>query len=50
MLDQNWGKVRLDNGLAVRLDRSDAAGNGVVSLAAAYAWRTLKAAHAAVGK
>lgn len=35
----------LDHGLADRLDRSDAAGNGVVSLAAAYAWRTLKAAH-----
>jgi DNA (cytosine-5)-methyltransferase 1 len=27
------------------VDRSNAAGNGVVSLAAAYAWRTLKAAH-----
>nr|WP_244651179.1 DNA cytosine methyltransferase [Rhizobium sp. CFBP 8762] len=35
----------LDHGLADRVDRSDAAGNGVVSLAAAYAWRTLKAAH-----
>ncbi|WP_038588177.1 hypothetical protein [Neorhizobium galegae] len=34
----------LDHGLANRMDRSDAAGNGVVSLAAAYAWRTLKAA------
>jgi DNA (cytosine-5)-methyltransferase 1 len=34
----------LDNGLENRMDRSDAAGNGVVSLAAAYAWRTLKAA------
>jgi DNA (cytosine-5)-methyltransferase 1 len=33
----------LDNGMANRMDRSDAAGNGVVSLAAAYAWRTLKA-------
>lgn len=32
----------LDDGLAHRLDRSDAAGNGVVSLAAAYAWRTLR--------
>ncbi|MBD8554877.1 DNA cytosine methyltransferase [Rhizobium sp. CFBP 8762] len=32
----------LDHGLADRVDRSDAAGNGVVSLAAAYAWRTLK--------
>ena len=40
----------LDHGLADRLDRSDAAGNGVVSLAAAYAWRTLKAAHAAAGR
>lgn len=37
----------LANGLADRVDRSDAAGNGVVSLAAAYAWRTLKAAHVA---
>ncbi|NRP86624.1 hypothetical protein GFPCMMHI_02531 [Ensifer adhaerens] len=35
----------LDHGLANRMDRSDAAGNGVVSLAAAYAWRTLKDAH-----
>lgn len=35
----------LADGLAARVDRSDAAGNGVVSLAAAYAWRTLKAAH-----
>ncbi|MBB4214379.1 DNA (cytosine-5)-methyltransferase 1 [Rhizobium sp. BK212] len=35
----------LDHGLADRMDRSDAAGNGVVSLAAAYAWRTLKNAH-----
>ena len=35
----------LDNGMADRMDRSDAAGNGVVSLAAAYAWRTLKNAH-----
>ncbi|RLQ89598.1 DNA cytosine methyltransferase [Notoacmeibacter ruber] len=35
----------LDDGMADRMDRSDAAGNGVVSLAAAYAWRTLKAAH-----
>jgi len=35
----------LADGLADRVDRSDAAGNGVVSLAAAYAWRTLKAAH-----
>lgn len=35
----------LDHGLADRMDRSDAAGNGVCPLAAAYAWRTLKAAH-----
>jgi DNA (cytosine-5)-methyltransferase 1 len=35
----------LGDGMADRVDRSDAAGNGVVSLAAAYAWRTLKAAH-----
>ncbi|WP_107339175.1 DNA cytosine methyltransferase [Agrobacterium pusense] len=35
----------LDHGMADRMDRSDAAGNGVVSLAAAYAWRTLKNAH-----
>ncbi|MGD9476161.1 DNA cytosine methyltransferase [Shinella sp. G-2] len=35
----------LADGVADRMDRSDAAGNGVVSLAAAYAWRTLKAAH-----
>lgn len=37
--------LRLDHGVADRLDRSDAAGNGVVSLAAAHAWRTLKAEH-----
>lgn len=35
----------LGHGLADWVDRSNAAGNGVVSLAAAYAWRTLKAAH-----
>ena len=34
---------RLDDGLASWLDRSAAAGNGVVSLAAARAWRHLKA-------
>lgn len=34
----------LGNGLASGMDRPRAAGNGVVSLAAAYAWRTLKAA------
>ncbi|WP_200946410.1 MULTISPECIES: DNA cytosine methyltransferase [unclassified Mesorhizobium] len=37
----------LADGMADRMDRALAAGNGVVSLAAAYAWRTLKAAHAA---
>ncbi|WP_163266433.1 DNA cytosine methyltransferase [Chelativorans alearense] len=35
----------LADGMADRMDRAQAAGNGVVSLAAAYAWRTLKAAH-----
>jgi DNA (cytosine-5)-methyltransferase 1 len=34
----------LADGLADRVDRAFAAGNGVVNLAAAYAWRTLKAA------
>jgi DNA (cytosine-5)-methyltransferase 1 len=34
----------LDDGLAHWVERSHAAGNGVVPLAAAYAWRTLKAA------
>jgi DNA (cytosine-5)-methyltransferase 1 len=34
----------LDNGMAHRLERSACAGNGVVPLAAAYAWRTLRAA------
>lgn len=34
----------LDHGVADRVDRSNAAGNGVVSLAAAYAYRTLRAA------
>jgi DNA (cytosine-5)-methyltransferase 1 len=33
----------LVHGMADRMDPSDAAGNEVVSLAAAYAWRTLKA-------
>ena len=33
----------LADGVASWVDRSAAAGNGVVSLAAAYAWRTLKA-------
>lgn len=51
-----WGKAlrgqphlkpsvqRLDDGLAPWLDRSAAAGNGVVPMAAARAWRMLKAA------
>ncbi|SMP07081.1 DNA cytosine methyltransferase [Roseibium denhamense] len=38
----------LDHGVADRVDRSDAAGNGVVSLAAAHAWKVLKAAHMAL--
>ncbi|WP_090160242.1 DNA cytosine methyltransferase [Loktanella sp. DSM 29012] len=33
---------RLDDGLALRVDRSAAAGNGVVPLAAARAWRWLR--------
>lgn len=33
------------DGLAYRVDRSDAAGNGVCPLAAALAWRTLRARH-----
>lgn len=37
------GIQRLDDGLAPWLDRSSAAGNGVVPLAAARAWRSLKA-------
>ncbi|MEP3344695.1 MAG: DNA cytosine methyltransferase [Hyphomicrobiales bacterium] len=37
----------LDHGVADRVDRSDAAGNGVVSLAAAHAWKVLKTAHTA---
>lgn len=37
---------RVGDGMAHRLDRHHAIGNGVVPLAAAYAWRTLKAAHA----
>lgn len=40
----------LADGMANRMDRSNAAGNGVVSLAAAYAWRTLKAAHYSISK
>lgn len=34
--------LRLDDGMANGLDRSAAAGNGVVPLAAARAWRMLK--------
>lgn len=37
----------LVDGVADRVDRAFAAGNGVVSLAAAHAWRSLKAAHCA---
>lgn len=40
--------LRLDDGLASWLDRTAAAGNGVVSLAAARAWRYLRAELAAV--
>lgn len=36
----------LDDGLANRMERAHAVGNGVVPLAAAYAWRTLRAAFA----
>lgn len=39
--------LRMGDGLADRLERTRAAGNGVCSLAAAIAWRTLKAAHCA---
>lgn len=35
----------LDHGVANRVERSRAAGNGVASLAAAYAWKTLKASY-----
>ncbi|PVB59735.1 DNA cytosine methyltransferase [Labrenzia sp. 011] len=35
----------LDDGLAYRVERSRAAGNGVVPLVAAYAWRTLRGAY-----
>jgi len=34
---------RSDDGMAHRVDRSGAAGHGVCSLAAAFAFRTLKA-------
>lgn len=37
--------LRTSDGMADRLDRTRAAGNGVCSMAAALAWRTLKAAH-----
>lgn len=36
--------LRVDDGMAFTLDRHHAVGNGVVPLAAAYAYRTLKAA------
>lgn len=39
--------LRVADGLADRLDRSRAVGNGVCSLAAAVAWTTLKRAHVA---
>jgi DNA (cytosine-5)-methyltransferase 1 len=39
----------LADGLATGMDRPRAAGNGVVSLAAAHAWRTLKAEHFGAG-
>lgn len=42
--------LRLDDGMADRLDRTRGAGNGVCSLAAAFAWRALRAAHAADGR
>lgn len=37
--------LRASDGMADRVERTRAAGNGVCSLAAAIAWRTLKAAH-----
>lgn len=37
--------LRAPDGLADRVERCRAAGNGVCSMAAAIAWRTLKAAH-----
>ena len=49
---EQWGKIpahlkpavlRVADGLANRMDRIRACGNGVVPLAAAYAWRTLTA-------
>ena len=50
--DGDWSRVpahlkpsvhRMADGLAYRVDRIRACGNGVVPLAAAYAWRTLRA-------
>ena len=41
--DLKPGALRLDDGLASWLDRTAAAGNGVVPLAATRAWRMLKA-------
>ena len=40
--DLEPGIHRLADGVATRMDRTAAAGNGVVPLAAALAWRTLK--------
>ena len=40
---------RLADGMAARLDRLRGAGNGVCPLAAAYAYRTLRAAFAGAG-
>jgi len=37
--------LRTSDGMADRVERSRAAGNGVCSLAAAIAWRTLRSAH-----
>ncbi|MCC7097260.1 MAG: DNA cytosine methyltransferase [Thermomonas sp.] len=42
--------LRPRDGMADRLDRTRGAGNGVCSMAAALAWRTLDAAHAADGR
>lgn len=42
--------LRLDDGMADQLDRTRGVGNGVCSMAAAVAWRTLSAAHAADGR
>lgn len=39
--------LRTSDGMADRVERTRGAGNGVCSMAAAIAWRTLRAAHAA---